>query len=424
MDSKALTQGPIRLLVLLIGFGLCAWAINSTARLGLSRMFTKYALLTGNAMAANMASELSPKDADSHRARAAVLNVAKSPADSATELERAIALRSADYSLWLDLGLIRDQMGDTAGALAAFDEAVKRAPFYAMPRWQRGNLLLRLGQYEAAFKDLNLAADSNPELVPNFVDLAWNLSHGDPKVVKEMVQVDSQAAHKAMARFFASHDRPQEALVEFQAAGVTDEDTRLDLINRLLDKGSFAEAYQVWSATNGGGASGEQSSRQIFDGGFEGTLSFAEGGFNWRIPRNLQAATVSSDSSQPHTGSKNLRIEFSGDSNPGTELVSQLVLVEPSQRYRINFAARSQEVVSGGLPVVTITDASANRKRLGQSQALFKGSADWKVFSFEFATQPGTNGVVISVQREGCTSSPCPIFGVISLDSFSIEHLK
>ncbi|MFN2499083.1 MAG: tetratricopeptide repeat protein [Pyrinomonadaceae bacterium] len=424
MDSKAFTQEPIRLLGLLIAIGLCAWTINSTARLGLSRMFMKYSLLTGNAMAANMAIEMSPKDAEAHRARAAVLSLSKSPAESAVEMERAVALRAADYSLWLDLGLIRDQMGDTSGALAAFDEAVKRAPFYAMPRWQRGNLLLRLGQYEAAFKDLNQAAHSNPELIPNFVDLAWNLSNGDPKVVREMVQVDSRAAHKVMARYFASHGKPQEALVEFQATGTTDELTRRDLINKLLAKGSFAEAYQVWSATKGLGDSDEQSSRQIFDGGFESTLSFDEGGFNWRIPRNLQAATVSSDSSQPHTGSKNLRIEFAGDSNPGTELVSQLLLVEPSRRYRINFSARSQEVVSGGLPVVTVTDAGATRKRLGQSQALSKGSGDWKVFSCEFATQPDTNGVVVSVQREGCSSAPCPIFGVISLDSFSIEQLK
>ena len=423
MDSKAFIQGPIRLLALLIAIGLCAWTINSTARLGLSRMFMKYALVTGNPMAANIAIEMSPKDAEAHLARAAVLSLSKSPVESALEMERAVALRAADYSLWLDLGLIRDQMGDPAGALAAFDEAVKRAPFYAMPRWQRGNLLLRLGQYEAAFKDLNQAAQSNPELIPNFVDLAWNLSNGDPKAVREMVQVDSQAAHKVMARFFASHGKPQEALLEFEAAGTTDEDTRRDLINKLLGKRSFTEAYQVWSATEGVGGSGEQSSRQMFDGGFESTLSFDEGGFNWRIPRNLQAATVSSDSSQPHTGSKNLRIEFAGDSNPGTELVSQLLLVEPSRRYRINFAARSQEVVSGGLPIITLTDAGATRKRLGQSQALSKGSGDWKVFSFEFATQPDTNGVVVSVQREGCSSAPCPIFGVISLDSFSIEQL-
>lgn len=375
-------------------------------------------------MVANTAVGVSPNDAETHRARAAVLNFAKSPAESAVEMEHAVALRPADYSLWVDLGLVRDQIGDTTGALAAFDEAVRRAPFYALPRWQRGNLLLRAGQYDSAFKDLNQAAQSDPELVPNLVDLAWNLSHGDATVVREIVQVDSKAAHTKLAQFLASHGKPREAMIEFQAAGSSDDDTRRDLLKNLLGKGSFTEAYQLWSSGNGVGGSGEQSSRQFFDGGFESTLSFDEGGFSWRIPRYLQATTVSSDSSQPHTGSKDLRIEFAGDSNPGTDVVSQLLLVEPSRRYKINFAARSQDVISGGLPIVTATDAGPDHKRLGQSRPLSKGSSDWNVISFEFSTQSNTNAVVISVQREGCTSSPCPIFGVISLDSFSIEQLK
>lgn len=424
VDSKLFTQAPIRLLGLLIAIGLCAWAINSTARLGLSRMFVRYSLGTGNLMVAKAAVEMSPKDAEAHRTLAALLNLSKASAESAVELERAVALRAADYSLWLELGLVRDQMGDTTGALAAFDEAVKRAPFYALPHWQRGNLLLRVGQSDLAFKDLNQAVQSNPELIPNFVDLVWNLSHGDAKVVKEIVQVNSKAGHIRMARFFATHSKPQEAMLEFQAAGTSDDDTRRDLMANLLGKGGFAEAYQLWSAGNGAGASGEQSSRQIFDGGFESTLSFDEDGFSWRIPRHLQAATVSSDSTQPHTGSKNLRIEFAGDSNPGTNLVSQLLLVDPSRRYRINFAARSQDVISGGLPIVTVTEAGADHKLLGKSRPLSKGSSDWNVISFEFSTQSNTSAVVISVQREGCTGSPCPIFGVISLDSFSIEQLK
>jgi tetratricopeptide (TPR) repeat protein len=322
----------------------------------------------------------------------------------------------------VDLGLIRDQMGDTAGALAAFDEGIKRAPFYALPRWQRGNLLLRLGQYDAAFNDLNQAALSNPELIPSFIDLAWSVSHGDPKAVQQMVRVNTRIAHTALANFFASHGKPDEAMAEFQAAGNTDDQTRRDLINQLLSKRSFAEAYQLWSSANGITTTAGQP-QQIFDGGFEAQLSFDEDGFNWRIPRRLQAATVSLDSSQPHTGSKNLRIEFAGDSSPGADLVAQLLLVEPARHYQINFAARSQEVVSGGLPVITIRDAADN-KPLGHSPPLSKGSTNWNVISFEFTAQPATNAVVISVQREGCSASHCPIFGVVSLDSFSIQRLK
>jgi hypothetical protein len=119
-----------------------------------------------------------------------------------------------------------------------------------------------------------------------------------------------------------------------------------------------------------------------------------------------------------------LRIEFGGNSNPGTALVSQLVLVEPSRRYKINFASRSQDVVTGGLPLVNVSDASGDQKRLGQSPPLAKGATEWQSYSFAFTTTPTTSAVVLSLQRENCTMSPCPIFGAISLDSFSIEELK
>jgi hypothetical protein len=104
--------------------------------------------------------------------------------------------------------------------------------------------------------------------------------------------------------------------------------------------------------------------------------------------------------------------------------VSQLLLVEPLQRYKINFAARSQDIVTGGLPIVIVTDASGDHKTLGQSRALSRGTTAWNVVSFDFTAQPTTKAVVLSIQRQGCSTSPCPIFGAISLDSFSIEQLK
>lgn len=420
MNSKLLEHGA-RLLFLLVAIALCVCVVASTARLGLARIFVRYSLGTGNSTVAEQAVEMAPKDPETHRARAAVLTLT-STAESARELERAIALRPADYTQWGELSLVRDQIGDPTGALMAFDEAVKRAPFYALPRWQRGNLLLRMGQYDSAFGDLNQAAKSNPEFIPNLIDLAWSLSHGDPKVVQQLVQVKSKTAHIAMAKFFASHGEPQAAIAELQYSGDVDEETRHQLIDNLLAKGSFAEAYQVWSVAYG--VKDSQAGPRILDGGFEGTLNFDQGGFSWSIPSHLQAATVSQDSSQPHSGSKNLRIDFAGDSFPGAGLVSQLILVEPSRHYKINFAARSQEIVTGGLPIVTVTDASGNRKPLGRSTPLSKGSSNWNVMSFDFTAEPTTKAVVLSVQRQGCTTSPCPIFGAISLDSFSIEQLK
>jgi len=423
VNSKLLNQARFRLLALVIFVGLCVWAISSSVRLGLSQIFVKYSLGTGNIMVAEKAIEMSPKDADTHRARAAVLALSQ-PAESAIELERAVALRPSDYSQWVELGLVRDRIGDQSAALAAFDEAVKYAPFYAVPRWQRGNLLLRMGRYDSAFADLNQAAQSNPEFLPNLIDLAWELSHRDAQLVEQLVQVNSKTAHAAMAKFFANHGEPQEALIQLLAAGAVDDEFRRQLIDNLLSKGSFPEAFQVWRDAHGFGSAAPPTGPQILDGGFEGTLTFDEGSFSWRIPSRMQATRVSLDSSEPHTGNKNLRIEFAGDSSRGEGLVSQLLLVEPLERYKINFAVRSQDIVTGGLPIVIVTDASGDHKTLGQSRPLSRGTTAWNVVSFDFTTQPTTKAVVLSIQRQSCSTSPCPIFGAILLDSFSIEQLK
>ncbi|MCA1607551.1 MAG: tetratricopeptide repeat protein [Acidobacteria bacterium] len=52
------------------------------------------------------------------------------------QFEWASALRPRHYHLWLELGRMRRQAGDQQGALVAFREAVRRAPYYAQPRWQ------------------------------------------------------------------------------------------------------------------------------------------------------------------------------------------------------------------------------------------------------------------------------------------------
>ena len=382
-----------------------------------------YALTAGNLPAARKAIQLTPKDAEAHFAGAAVLSLSGTPDQAVIELERAVALRPADYGLWSELGLLRDQTGDTAGALAAFDEAVRRAPFYSQPRWNRGNVLLRRGEYEVAFKDLSQAAQSNPELVPSLIDLAWSISRGDVKLTEQLAQIKDDKMRIAFARFLTRHGKAEEAITQFADAGNVSDAVRRELVEQLLAKGAFKEAFNIWKRAHGV-ESAKGAAPSIYDGGFEGPLAFEQRDFSWRVPRSLQATTISLDSSQPHTGSKDLRVEFTGNSNPGTVIVSQVILVEPSRRYKINFASRSQDVITGGQPLVNVSDASGDQKRLGQSPPLAKGASDWQSYSFEFTTTPTTTAVVLSLQRENCTMSPCPIFGAISLDSFSIEQLN
>jgi tetratricopeptide (TPR) repeat protein len=423
LRSRFSSRRYLRLLFVVVAIGSCLFVIQAAARYGFSQLLMTYALTAGNLPAAKEAMQITPKDAEAHFAGAALLSLSGTPDQAVIELERAVALRPADYGLWSELGLLRDQTGDSGGALAAFDEAIRCAPFYSQPRWNRGNVLLRRGEYEAAFNDLSQAAQSNPELVPNLIDLAWSISRRDVKLTEQLAQIKGDKMRIAFARFLARQGKPDEAMTQFVDAGNVPDAIKRELMEQLLAKGAFKEAFNIWKQTLGS-ESAKGAVPSIYDGGFEGPLAFDQRGFSWRVPRQLQATTISLDSSQPHSGAKNLRIEFGGNSNPGTVLVSQLVLVEASRRYKVNFASRSQDVVTGGLPLVNVNDASGDQRRLGQSPPLAKGATEWQSYSFAFTTTPTTTAVVLSLQRENCNMSPCPIFGAISLDSFSIEELK
>jgi tetratricopeptide (TPR) repeat protein len=418
---KLLYNQYVRLLLVVIAVGLCVWTIKSAASHGASRFLTKSALTLQNLAVAQTATQLAPTDAQAHRANAVVLNQMDATAESALALEQALALRPADYSLWLSLGRLRDKRGDTAGALAAFNEAVKWAPYYAQPRWQRGNVLLRSGQYEAAFSDLNLAAQSNPALVPNIIDLAWSVTRGDYQLTQELVELNSDRARIIFAGFLATHGRPLEAIQQSKAAGRLDATARRELVQQLLLKRSFAEAFQLWAEPNAGSGTTNQPPA-FYDGGFEAPLSTNETAFGWRVP-DSRTLKFSVDPSNPHSGARSLQIQFGGES-PAAGLLSQLLIVQSSTRYRINFAARSEEIITGGRPIVVVNDAGENGGELGKSSELDKGTSGWRTFSFEFTSTPQTQAVYVAVSRAGCSTSPCPIFGSIGLDSFSIEHLK
>ena len=143
----------------------------------------------------------------------------------------------------------------------------------------------------------------------------------------------------------------------------------------------------------------------------------------WR-PSREPGLSLSLDAQHAHTGAHSLRVDFNGNSNPGAPIVSQLILAEPVTRYKLDFAARMQKIVTGGLPVIIVSEATGERRELGRSVALHQGTSDWQTFGFEFATGPTSEAIVVSLQRENCTSSPCPIFGTLNLDSFTLERMK
>jgi tetratricopeptide (TPR) repeat protein len=402
--------------------GLCLWGTLKAWQVGASRLLTHHAKAARLLAQTELAVNKTPYDPEAYSGRAYVLLNSGRLSDALPAYERAAALRPRDYFLWLELGRARDMNNDEQGALAALEQAVNLAPAYAEPRWQFGNVLFRLGRTEEAFREMRSAALSDPALLPNLIDLAWGANDGDPAIVEQIIRPERASWRIALAKYFIKRERISEALAQFRLAGGISEEDRRALLNELLAAKRYREAYELWSANSG---DRQLESGLIVDGGFENQISRASTGFGWQLTRDTQSLRVSLDSKNPHTGAQSLRIDFNGDSNPGQQLLKQLVLVEPSTRYRLRLAVRMEEIVTGGLPLVGLMDASGKEGVLLAQSAPFKlGSGDWHEYTIDLTTTKTTSAMLISLHRQHCSSGPCPIFGRLWVDDFSLEKLS
>ena len=365
---------------------------------------------------------------ETHYARAILLERSGS-SDATGEFERAVTLRSYDYALWLELGGARDRRGDTAGAVAAFSESTRLAPFYARPRWQLGNALFRAGRIQEALGELHLAAESDPKLALPVLALMWSGLNGSVADVERAFAAQSLPMKTALARFLAKRGKAADAMRHFRAAGGISADEQRAMITDLLAAKDFEAAYEVWSLNRGNKASGIA---HIDNGGFEEPIAIETRGFGWQLSQNQQGIEVALDPSQRRSGGHSLRVDWGGNRDTLLPIASQIVLVEPARSYQLRLAARGADLVMLGLPAISIVDASDPAAQsgdyrlsaLGRSQPLPKGTSAWQDFSFDFTTSQATRAVIIRIHRENCAIHPCPAFGHAWFDDFSLTALS
>ncbi len=402
---------------LLVLFPLLIWHAGHA---GYASLLSTYAARVNQIAPANAAVNSAPGDPEGHYLRGAILEANDDLTGAIAEYDLAASLRPDDYVPWLTLAHARELSGDKAGALAAARQAVPLAPFYAQPHWQLGNILVRAGQRDEGFKELRLAGASNPILLPGIVELAWQLYGSDAHLVKQAIQPQSPEAYRVLAESFRKHGKTEDAIAMLSASGGDAEAVRAreQYLNELISTKRFKEAYALWSQGRSSNSSGGLG--VIIDSGFEQESNLDRPGFGWRVENKSPSLSFSLDPANPKEGHSSLRIEFKGDSDPGQKIVSQLVLLEPRTHYQLEFAARTENLVSGGLPSITVTDASDN-VTLGRPVLLPQQADNWQHYAIDFNSKEATTAIHISLQRERCSNSPCPIFGRLWLDSFSLQ---
>lgn len=410
------------------------WGAWLTLCAGFSRMISEYAVTAGLPEAASNALSLTPSDPEASYALAVILADAGDPAGAARLYERAVSLRPRDYLLWVELGGARDAAGDAEGAAAAFRAAVRLAPSYAAPRWQLGNTLLRGGLREEALKELRRAAESDPALYPKLIQMVWYAEGKDARGLVRAASPRTPEETLAVVRFLVRNGVAGEGIRILRESGsqLTLESKRT-LLADLLAAQDYADAYEVWSE----GQAGVAGRGTVADGGFEAEARTDDAGFGWQFAKDASALKFSLDPDSPSEGRRSLKVDYAGNSDPSATAVSQLILVEPGARYRLSFAARTKELVTGGPPFVQVVSA-AKGEALASSQPLTPGMTAWQEFSVEFtapppppplapqpqqpASSPGA-AVRVALKRQPCASSPCPAFGSVWLDAFGLRRL-
>lgn len=383
----------------------------------MSRMFSRYALATNSIEGADEAVRLAPSDPEAQRTRATIFNRLQKPDEAAKSLETATALRYRDDYLWIELGNTREELADTEGSLAALDQAVRWAPYYAHTRWQRGNLLLRMGRANDAFTDLRSAAVANPRYAPNLIDLAWGISRNDLKTTDALLDIKDDKERLALIRYLARNGKGREVLDEIRLLSAPLSTENKNEVARLLfDAKAFNESFALVQRR------GKYPEPLLYNQGFEEPLVLNESGFDWIIAPQLRNR-LAIDVSEKLSGEKSLQVSLDGSWTPGTPLLSQTLVIYPNTTYRLSFAVKTKDLVTGGPPVIVVNDAS-NNQLLGKSEHLPTATTPWTNLSFDFTTLPTSQAAVIRLQRNNCDSSPCPIFGTLWLDEFSIEQTK
>ena len=398
----------------ILGVLLCLFLIQASARFGFSRLLTRYALISNSVSVADEAILVSPSDPEAHRARATILNRLQMPGEAVKSLETATTLRYRDDYLWIELGNTKEELGNTAGALAAMDQAVRWAPHYAHTHWQRGNLLLRMGQPVDGFAELKKAAAANQTYFPNLIDLAWSISRGDVKATEDLIGITNDNERLALIRFLAGRGEGNEVLHQLGLLSrpLFPEDTK-EIVRLLFAAKAFREASELWDG----------SGPPILNASFEDPFVLNDTGFGWIVSPHQTKNRLAVDLSEELEGRKSLQISLGGDWTPSVSLLSQTIIVEPETTYRLSFSVKTKDLITGGPPVIIVSDAT-NGQLLGKSENFPTATTSWTQLNFDFTTLPTSQAAVIRLQRNKCDSSPCPIFGTLWLDQFHIEQTR
>jgi tetratricopeptide (TPR) repeat protein len=348
---------------------------------------------------------------------------------SPESLERSVAmfrelvrLSPNDFRWWIELGRAYEQAEQPENAEMAFKRAVELAPTYTFPHWQFGNFYLRQNRSEEAFAELRKTTERSMIYREQVFSLAWDYFEKDPQKV-EALAADTPEVRANLALFYAARGSGDNALRVWNQLSEQHKaqymDTGIRIARGLFEKQRYRESLEFARQT---GIDSDAQFEAVTNGGFETFVGAPDNTlFGWRIYRNDPKLDILPDPQNRSEGSKSLRITFKNYSKLELHNVIQSVAVTPGAKYRLTFWIRTDNLRSGGPPLIQILSGVEN-KGIAASEVFPLGSSDWKQMTVEFTAPDNFDAVMIRTGRVVC-GEECPISGTIWYDDFRLTKL-
>lgn len=371
---------------------------------------------------ADFSVQLAPSNPSASRFRAS-LGEDPLSADKRNAIEIAeatVRLAPYDYRWRVELARAYAQDEQFERAEAEFKRALDIAPAYSAVRWHYGNFLLRRERVEEAFEQLKRAAADNSFYRNQVLSVAWDFFDKDANRLEALVG-DGTQGRTQLAYFFAARGRAEDALKNWNLLSDEEKAANSQFL-KTIAQGVFEQKHfpQALEFERQLGAGEDVLPEAITNASFERGLGGSERSrFTWQVVRGIQKLDISSDTNVKRDGARSVRVSFRGYEQPELANLSQIVVVEPSKKYRLRFWLRTENLKSAGPPLLEIVSANDNRP-IAKTPPFGTGSNDWQEIVLDFTTPENCNAVTVRTARQFCGAG-CPLTGTFWYDDFELQ---
>ena len=359
-------------------------------------------------------------------ARAKLLSLDDANLQEGAAAYRQVLTRNPfDPWAWEGLAAIESRLGDSQR-----EEAVLRGWIAAIPHsppaaWALANLLLQQGRSEEAFPLFRIAVTDDPSLRLAVFDLGWKLL-GDPqRILEELVPADLQARMDYLNFLVWRKGQIRESYVVWEQIFPARTEAVLKqseaYVEALASSGFGPDAERAWKQiiqeTSGIGPreSGERST----NGDFEAPLRNA--GLDWHLAQG-SGYQITLDNFQSQNGTRSLRVQFDGTTNPDFSSVQQWVPVEPNTSYHFRAFIKSENIsTDNGMFLELATVGAPPKESWTRSTENRVGSNPWTREELDFGTGPSTQVIFVRLRRSKSSKLNNLLQGTVWLDNVSLQ---